>query len=75
MKAELPGSIRKLFTVRRFRKMLESRRRSLTSGICAQLMRELNPPTEPVETTVKTIAESIENQLEHMMARAALLIH
>jgi len=74
-KAELPASVRRLFGERLFRKSLERRRDQIQAGICAQLLRELEPPTESVQSTVKTIAESIEQQLEQMMKRAALLIH
>lgn len=74
-KAELPASVRRLFGEKIFRKSLEHRKDQIQAGICAQLIKELDPPTESVQNTVKTISESIERQLEQMMKRAALLIH
>lgn len=74
-KAELPPAVRKLFTEHRFRRALNARRDQIQSGVCAQLMRDLNPPTEAALSTVAAIAESIERQLDCMTARAALLIH
>lgn len=74
-KAELPSAVRRLFSERVFRKSLSGRREQLRSGVCAQLLKDLEPPTEQVQATVKTIAQSIEGQLEQMMERAALLIH
>ena len=74
-RAELPSSVRRLFSERMFRKSLSGRREQLRSGVCAQLLKDLEPPTQQVQSTVKTIAQSIEGQLEQMMERAALLIH
>ena len=74
-KAELPPMVRRLFGERMFRKSLAHRKDQIRSGVCEQLLNDLDPPTEQVQATVKTIAQSIEQQLEQMMARAALLIH
>ena len=74
-KAELPSGMRKLFSERLFLKSLDRRRDQIRAGVCVQLRKDLEPPTEPVEHMVKTIAESIERQLDAMMKRAALLIH
>lgn len=74
-KAELPGSVRRLFTEKRFRKSLLSRRDQIQTGVLAQLCKELNPPSASVMETINVIAKSIEKQLARMMERAALLIH
>ena len=74
-KAELPAVVRRLFGERMFRHGLKARRDKIRETICAQLIEELNPPTESVEKTVRMIAESIEQQLDKMKERAALLIH
>ena len=74
-KAELPASVRRLFSERIFMKSLLRRREQISAGVCAQLLKDLDPPTEQVKSTVKTIAQSIEGQLEQMMRRAALMIH
>lgn len=74
-KAELPASVRRLFTERMFKRSLSHRKEQIRAGVCAQLLKELDPPSESVMGTVKTIAESIEHQLEQMMQRAALMIH
>ncbi len=74
-KAELPSAVRRLFSERIFKTSLAKRRDQIQAEICAQLIKDLDPPAESVLKTVKTIAESIEQQLEHMMKRAALLIH
>ncbi len=74
-KAKLPEKVRLLFTQKWFKKSLNRRRDALREDVCAQMKRELNPPTESVRATVQTIAHSIEYQLEQMMKRATLLIH
>ena len=74
-KAELPTAVRRMFGERLFMKSLSHRREQIGAGVNAQLLKDLDPPTEQVQATVKTIAESIEQQLEQMMQHAALLIH
>ncbi len=74
-KAELPSAVRKMFTEGMFKKSLDRRRDQICRGVCDQMIRELNPPTESVQATALTIAHSIEDQLDKMMKRAALLIH
>ncbi len=74
-KAELPSGVRRLFSQRMFSRSLNTRRGKIKETILAQLMEELNPPTDAVYGTVRTIAESIEQQLDKMKERAALLIH
>lgn len=74
-KAELPTSVRRLFGERLFRKSIRSRRDSIRAAIYAQLVRELNPPSEMAWTTVRTVAEAIEEQLDKMKERASLMIH
>jgi len=74
-KVKLPQRIRALFGEKRFRKGLNARRESIRSGILTQMKKDMNPPAEAVEDTVRMIAESIEHQLEQMMKRATLLIH
>ena len=74
-KAELPLPMRRMITPRFFKKSLEKRRSDIKAGIESQLMREIDPPSESVQTMVHDIAASIEAQLRCMMERAALLIH
>ncbi len=74
-KAELPSAARRLFTEKHFRRSLGGRREQIREGVLAELIKELNPPTDAVYGTVKTIAESIEEQLRQMTVRAALMIH
>ena len=74
-KAELPVGIRKLLTVRYFRRSLEKRREDIRLGILGELEKQIDPPSEAVRGMVRDIAASIESQLTRMMERATLLIH
>lgn len=75
IRSELPLGMRRLIGTRFFKRSLDKRRSEIRAGIQAQLLRELNPPSENVQDMVRVIASSIENQLGKMMERAALLIH
>ena len=74
-KAELPTGMRKLLTMGYFRRSLNKRRDDIRAGICAELEKQLDPPSEAALGMVRDIAASIEGQLSRMMERAALLIH
>ncbi len=74
-KAELPVGMRRLLTMGYFRRSLNKRRDDIRSGICAELEKQLDPPSEAALGMVRDIAASIETQLGRMMERAALLIH
>ena len=74
-KAELPAPIRRMFTEKLFRRGLNGRKEQIREKVLEQMLSELALPSESALGTVKTIAESIEHQLEQMMKRAALLIH
>jgi rod shape determining protein RodA len=73
-KSEVPAWIRKLFMPMVLKKMFSAQRGTLLKSINSQLMREVDPPSEAVMNTVNTIAHAIEDELEKMMRRAALLI-
>jgi hypothetical protein len=74
-KAELPAPIRRRFTEKLFRRGLNGRKEQIREKVLEQMLSKLALPSESALETVKTIAESIEHQLEQMMKRAALLIH
>ena len=74
-KAELPAPVRRMFTEKLFRRGLAGRKEQIRGKVLEQMLKDLDPPSESVTETVRTIAESIEHQLEQMMKRAALLIH
>ena len=74
-RAELPVAVRKLLTMGYFRRSLNKRRGEIRAGICAELEKQLDPPSEAARGMVRDIAASIEKQLGRMMERAALLIH
>jgi len=74
-KAELPVGMRRLLTTGYFKRSLNRRRDDIRAGICAELEKQLDPPSEASLGMVRDIAASIEAQLGRMMERAALLIH
>ncbi len=74
-RAELPVGMRKLLTMSYFRRSLGKRRDDIRTGICAELEKQLDPPSEAALGMVRDIAASIEAQLSRMMERAALMIH
>ncbi len=74
-RAELPVGMRKLLTMGYFRRSLNKRRDDIRAGICAELEKQLDPPSDAARGMVRDIAASIEGQLGHMVERAALMIH
>lgn len=74
-RSSLPAKVRKALPMGLLTRLFKSRRSSLRCDVYAQLMKAVEPPAQEVENTVKTIAVSIEQQLEMMIARATLLIH
>ena len=74
-KAELPVGMRRLLTMGYFKRGLNKRKDDIRAGICAELVKQLDPPSDAARGMVRDIAASIEGQLGRMVERAALMIH